>query len=104
MVTPPTKRQPPGYVCMPHLIEMWNLGEEVHGLRFFVTADHCELCTGVTVPPLHYGETGWAPEDVRELRPEWTVEHAREWLAENDRRISDRLVELGWAVIEALLD
>lgn len=45
----------------------------------------------------------WTSEDVLTLRPEWTKDMAEEWLAQNERRIQDRLVELGWEVIETLL-
>jgi hypothetical protein len=50
-----------------------------------------------------YANVSWTPEDIATLRPEWTEEYCEEWLQRNERRISDRLVELGWDVIEILL-
>jgi hypothetical protein len=55
-----------------------------------------------------YGEdafavTMWKPEDVQTLREHWSIEKCREWLEANERYVADRLVELGWDVIEALL-
>ena len=55
-----------------------------------------------------YGEdafavTMWKPEDVQTLREYWSIEKCREWLEANERYVADRLIELGWDVIEALL-
>jgi hypothetical protein len=47
--------------------------------------------------------TRWSAHDVKALRPEWSVEKCEEWLAENERHIQDRLVELGWEIIGNLL-
>jgi len=51
-----------------------------------------------------YATVTWTSEDVQTLRPTWTVEQCEEWLERNERYIQDRLVELGWEVIETLLD
>jgi hypothetical protein len=45
----------------------------------------------------------WSPEDIQTLRPDWTTEQCSEWLADNERYIQSRLIELGWEVIETLL-
>jgi hypothetical protein len=45
----------------------------------------------------------WTAEDVQELRPAWNTEKCEEFLEDNARRIQDRLVQLGWEVIENLL-
>jgi hypothetical protein len=50
-----------------------------------------------------YAVTMWKPEDIESLRPGWDFKKCEEWLAANERYIADRLVELGWDVIEALL-
>jgi hypothetical protein len=50
-----------------------------------------------------YALTTWSPEDIKSLRPEWSLEQAEEWLESNERHIQTRLVELGWDVIESLL-
>jgi hypothetical protein len=51
-----------------------------------------------------FARVAWTAEDILTLRPEWTEEKADEWLAQNERHIQDRSVELGWEVIETLLD
>ena len=50
-----------------------------------------------------YAEVAWTVEDIQALRPEMTDEQAAEWLEFNQKHIQNRLVELGWDVIEALL-
>lgn len=50
-----------------------------------------------------YASVRWLPEDVQALRPEWSLEQCAEWLDNNSRHIEDRLVELGWDVINDLL-
>lgn len=45
----------------------------------------------------------WTADDIRTLQPIWTEQQCCDWLQDNQRRISDRLVELGWEVIESLL-
>jgi hypothetical protein len=50
-----------------------------------------------------YATVTWTADDVQTLRPEWSTEKCEEWLEMNQRYIQDRLVELGWEVIEALL-
>lgn len=46
----------------------------------------------------------WQAGDVLGLRPDWTEEQAWEWLADNGKHIISRSVELGWEVIEDLLE
>lgn len=51
-----------------------------------------------------YATVTWTAEDVQTLRATWSLEQCEEFLQRNERRIQDRLVELGWEVIESLLD
>lgn len=51
-----------------------------------------------------YAMVRWHPDDVKELRPKWSMKKCEKWLAENERHITDRLVELGWEVMESLID
>lgn len=46
----------------------------------------------------------WTAEDVRTLRPDLTEAQAWAFLERNEGHIVDRLTELGWGVIETLLD
>jgi len=50
-----------------------------------------------------FAEVKWTPGDIQTLKPDWSDEQAKEWLEKNARAIRDRLVELGWEVIEDLL-
>ena len=45
----------------------------------------------------------WSVDDVQSLRPSWSKERCRVWLMENEDYISERLIDLGWEVLEALL-
>ena len=45
----------------------------------------------------------WHAEDVKTLKPNWSLERCNEWLEDNERHMSDRLIELGWEVMDALL-
>lgn len=51
----------------------------------------------------NFATVTWTAEDVQTLRPSWTTEKSEEFLENNARRIQDRLIELGWEVIETLL-
>ena len=50
-----------------------------------------------------YAEVVWTTEDVLTLRPDMTIEEAEEWLQINEKHLRDRLIELGWDVMESLL-
>lgn len=51
-----------------------------------------------------YATVSWTVDDVLTLRPEMTRDAAEEFLQGNQKYIQDRLVELGWGVIETLLE
>lgn len=50
-----------------------------------------------------FAQVVWTAEDIQTLRPDWDLEKCADWLQRNERHIQDRLVELGWEVIESLL-
>jgi len=50
-----------------------------------------------------YAKVEWTPEDVITLRENMSMEEAEEFLQSNQKYIQDRLVELGWEVLETLL-
>ena len=50
-----------------------------------------------------YAEVKWRAEDVQSINGAWSLEKCEEWLQDNERHISDRLIELGWEVIDVLL-
>jgi hypothetical protein len=51
----------------------------------------------------NFATVTWTAYDVQSLRPDWTTEKCEEFLEDNGHRIQDRLIELGWEVIETLL-
>ena len=53
--------------------------------------------------PKKYAALAWTPGDVQTLRPDWSYEKAQQWLEDNEGYIRDRLCELGWEVMEALM-
>jgi len=50
-----------------------------------------------------YGKVVWRAEDVHIIKPNWTLDKCEDWLGDNERHISDRLIELGWEVMDTLL-
>jgi hypothetical protein len=50
-----------------------------------------------------YAKVVWRAEDVKSINGAWSLERCEEWLQNNDRHISDRLIELGWEVMDTLL-
>lgn len=50
-----------------------------------------------------FATVSWTVEDVLEIRPEWTPEQAKTWLEDNQKSMRDRLIELGWQVMENLM-
>lgn len=51
-----------------------------------------------------YAEIAWQVEDVRTLRPDISDEEARDFLKNNRNHIQDRLTEMGWDLLEILLN
>lgn len=50
-----------------------------------------------------YARVEWTAEDVLTLRPDMALEEAEEFIQSNERHLRDRLIELGWDVMESLL-
>ena len=50
-----------------------------------------------------YAKVVWRAEDVKSINSAWSLEKCEEWLADNERHISDRLIELGWEVLDVWL-
>ena len=47
-----------------------------------------------------YGMTRWNIDDVKYLAPEWTDEQCHEFMIRHDRYLKDRMIELGWEVLD----
>jgi len=54
-------------------------------------------------PMPEYAKTVWSVDDILCLQPEWTEKQAKGWLERNEKYIAERLVELGWEVLETLI-
>lgn len=52
---------------------------------------------------MKYATVSWTIEDVQSLRPDWSDERCEEFLVNNENDIADRLVELGWEVLQDLI-
>lgn len=46
----------------------------------------------------------WAPGDVETLRPDWSLEQCEEALENMAKHLKDRSIELGWEIMEELLE
>lgn len=53
--------------------------------------------------PATYGTVCWTPNDIKTLRPRWSIAECAKFLGENEKWIQERLGELGWDVIRDLL-
>ena len=51
-----------------------------------------------------YATISWCPADVQELRPNWSNERCMEALERVGGALEDRSIELGWEVLDTLLD
>ncbi len=60
-----------------------------------------------TGQPKFYGEQmakiGWRAEDVKTIRPKWSLKRCEEELGFIENRLQDRTIELGWEVLQDLL-
>jgi hypothetical protein len=50
-----------------------------------------------------YAEVCWVADDVKTLRPKWSLKRCEEELNAIERDIQDRMVERGWSVLQQLL-
>jgi hypothetical protein len=50
-----------------------------------------------------YAETKWRAEDVKTIRPKWSMKKCEEELGSIEKHLTGRLIELGWEVMEDLL-
>lgn len=50
-----------------------------------------------------YAKVEWTAGDVQTLREDMTLDEAEAFLQANQKHLQDRLVELGWEVLESLL-
>jgi hypothetical protein len=51
----------------------------------------------------YFAVVKWTIADVLILRPNWTEEEAYKWFEQNEKHIEDRMVEVGWEVMESLM-
>lgn len=87
--------------------ELLNAEEELRQLRaesdgFEYTLDERE--TDPEISERLKVTITWVPEDIQTLRPEMSDEEAEDALADIGKYLQDRSTELGWQVMEDLLD
>jgi hypothetical protein len=51
-----------------------------------------------------YADVVWTAGDVQTIKPDWSIKKCREALEEIETHLRDRTTELGWEVMECLLD
>lgn len=54
--------------------------------------------------PTRYCNISWSIKDIKALRPEWTDEEAEDFLANNEERFMDLMIQRGWEIIESFID
>lgn len=54
-------------------------------------------------PPMTYAPVCWTPEDIQDLRPEWTLEECTVFLETYGRYIQEALVSAGYNIIETFI-
>lgn len=50
-----------------------------------------------------YASVTWRAEDVKTIKPDWSMPKCEEWLSDYESKIQDRITELGWEVLDAFL-
>lgn len=51
-----------------------------------------------------YAETAWTAEDVKSLRPKWSLKKCEAALSDIEGELTDRMTELGFETMDVLLD
>lgn len=52
---------------------------------------------------IRYAETAWTAEDVKSLRPKWSLKKCEEALSDIEGELTDRMTELGFETMDVLL-
>jgi len=57
----------------------------------------------------YYAIVRWQTEDIHTYRSDqqlspWTEEQAQEWLSDNQQRVQDRMIEVGWDTILDMME
>ena len=50
--------------------------------------------------PTYYAEVRWVAEDIKTLRPRWSLARCEEFLADIEKNLQGIMTERGWNVIE----
>jgi hypothetical protein len=51
-----------------------------------------------------YAEVAWTAEDVKSIRPKWSLKKCEEALSGIEGELTDRMTELGFETMDVLLD
>lgn len=87
-----------GRLMAAKLIEAYQLTGKTLAIFYALAAP-----TAARKPRQKFAEMSWAPEDVQTLRPRMPIHVARAFLHVNEKRLRDRLIELGWEIMRELL-
>ena len=78
-----------------------------HPQEVIAEMNPCELKKKIELlmyPPNEFAKVVWTPEDVQGVRPTWSIERCADELDKIEKHMRDRMIELGWDVMETLLD
>ena len=51
----------------------------------------------------YYAHVKWSVDDVLTIAPKWSQEVAENFLQVNESLLQDRMIELGWQIMEQLI-
>ena len=50
-----------------------------------------------------YGEMRWNIQDIKSIKPNWTDDQCHKFWEVNESKFTDRITELGWEVLDTLI-
>lgn len=84
----------------PVAVDDSELNDMIHGINALYNRSpkllEALLGAGKGSEPTYYAEVRWTAEDVKTLRPKWSLERCEEFLARNEKYLAERLTEVGW--------
>ena len=51
-----------------------------------------------------YACVEWTSDDVRQLRPDWSIPQARAFLEKHQAQVAHMMLEVGWHVLAVLIE
>jgi hypothetical protein len=51
-----------------------------------------------------FASVAWTPENVRQLRPAWSIPEARHFLEQHQVQLAHMMLEIGWRTLAVLIE